>query len=1073
MSVSSSRRAVSRGFAPGVAVLAVAMSAVFTSPLAAQTRRPTAAAAPATPASVAESTFTGLAFRNIGPANMSGRMADIEGVAGDPSILYAGSASGGIWKSLNAGTTWTPIFDKQSVQSIGDLAVDPTNHEVVYVGTGEGNVRNSVSFGDGVYKTTDGGRTWTHLGLRDTRHIPRVVINPKDPRKVYVAAIGHAFGPNEERGVFMTEDGGETWKKSLYTDNRHGASDLDIDPQNPNILYAGLWYFDRKQWTHRSGDENGGVYRSTDGGRSWQKMTKGLPKLMGRIGIKVAPSSPNVVYVVAETREGYVFRSDDHGETWHKVSDNAHTLGRGFYYADLRVDPQNADRLYTLGMSYMVSIDGGSNFKAVTGNFHGDHQTMWIDPLNPKRLYMGDDGGLNVSYDQGKTWEWFQNLPVGQFYQLSYDMREPFYHVAGGLQDNGVWTGPSRTRGAAVMATDWRFIQNGDGYYAVSHPDDPDHFLSDYQAGGIQATNLKTYEQREASPQVKRMDGYSADSNAVRFNWNAPIVQSPHDKRVVYFAGNIVYRSTDWGKSWTALSGDLSKNDKSRLGDAGGPILKENTVAEYYGNVYSLAESPVQKGVIWAGTDDGNVQVTQDDGKSWVNVAPNVAGIGADAVVSGIEPSRTAAGTAYVAFERHMMDDFRPYVYKTTDFGRTWSNISGNLPAAAYVQVIREDPKNPNLLYAGTEFGLYVSWTGGTSWTRLRLKNLPSVAIHEVLVHPRDNDLVLATHGRAIWVLDDATPVQQMSAQVAAKASHLFPMRAAVRYNQGDQQWNYGNKQFRGQNAPYGAVITYWLGTKPAADSLVKVEILKDGSVIRTLKRPTADAGFNRINWDLRMDAPKVLSDMPADSADPGDWRSRPMGPQVLPGQYAVRLTVSGAASEQPLTVRIDPSSGLGEAELRQQFEQATRLNAVIASLIDTERNLVAFKGQIEERRASGKEMRGDAAREMAGAAGEEIVKLDSVRLQLTRPRSDVIPFYSEGPRPLERAMSLMGSIDNGLTPVIAAQREYMGDVRRDAQTVIDMVEKQVSASVSRMNPLLKSLGLPELAPPPKKATAM
>ncbi|MCC7322945.1 MAG: hypothetical protein IT358_03920, partial [Gemmatimonadaceae bacterium] len=586
-------------------------------------------------------------------------------------------------------------------------------------------------------------------------------------------------------------------------------------------------------------------------------------------------------------------------------------------------------------------------------------------------------------------------------------------------------------------------------------------------------TNLKTYEQREASPQVKRMDGYSADSNAVRFNWNAPIVQSPHDKRVVYFAGNIVYRSTDWGKSWTALSGDLSKNDKSRLGDAGGPILKENTVAEYYGNVYSLAESPVQKGVIWAGTDDGNVQVTQDDGKSWVNVAPNVAGIGADAVVSGIEPSRTAAGTAYVAFERHMMDDFRPYVYKTTDFGRTWSNISGNLPAAAYVQVIREDPKNPNLLYAGTEFGLYVSWTGGTSWTRLRLKNLPSVAIHEVLVHPRDNDLVLATHGRAIWVLDDATPVQQMSAQVAAKASHLFPMRAAVRYNQGDQQWNYGNKQFRGQNAPYGAVITYWLGTKPAADSLVKVEILKDGSVIRTLKRPTADAGFNRINWDLRMDAPKVLSDMPADSADPGDWRSRPMGPQVLPGQYAVRLTVSGAASEQPLTVRIDPSSGLGEAELRQQFEQATRLNAVIASLIDTERNLVALKGQIEERRASGKEMRGDAAREMAGAAGEEIVKLDSVRLQLTRPRSDVIPFYSEGPRPLERAMSLMGSIDNGLTPVIAAQREYMGDVRRDAQTVIDMVEKQVSASVSRMNPLLKSLGLPELAPPPKKATAM
>ncbi|MCC6929795.1 MAG: hypothetical protein IT359_12515 [Gemmatimonadaceae bacterium] len=1057
--------------APLSFVVLVAPALVHAQSAAPAPRR--AAGAASASESVAESTFTALSWRNIGPANMSGRMSDVEGVAGNPAILYAGSASGGVWKSTNAGTTWLPIFDKQSVQSIGDLAVDPTNPEVVYVGTGEANVRNSVSFGNGMYKTTDGGRTWRSLGLGDTRHISRVVIDPKNPRRVFAAAIGHAFGPNEERGVFMTEDGGDTWKKALYTDSRHGASDLDIDPQNPNILYAGMWYFDRKQWTHRSGDTLGGIYRSTDGGHSWQKMTKGLPKLMGRIGIKVAPSSPNVVYAVAETREGYVFRSDDHGESWRKVSDNAHTLGRGFYYADLRVDPQNPDRVYTLGMSYMVSIDGGSTFKAVTGNFHGDHQTMWIDPLDPKRLYMGDDGGLSVSHDQGKTWEWFQNLPVGQFYQLSYDMREPFYHVAGGLQDNGVWTGPSRTRGASVMSPDWRFIQNGDGYYAVSHPENPDLFLSDYQAGGIQATNLQTYEQREASPQVKRMDGYSADSNAVRFNWNAPIVQSPHDKRVVYFAGSVIYRSSDWGKTWTTISGDLSKNDKSRQGDAGGPILKENTVAEYYGNVYSFAESPVQKGVLWAGTDDGNVQVSQDDGKTWVNVAPNVAGVGADAVVSGVEPSRAAAGTAYVTFERHMMDDYRPYVYKTTDFGKTWTNITGNLPSSAYLQVIREDPRNPNLLYAGTELGLYVSWSGGTAWTRLHLKNLPSVAVHEVLVHPRENDLILATHGRAVWVLDDATPIQQMTAQVAAKAAHLFPMRAATRYNQGDHQWNWGNKQYRGQNAPYGAIVTYWLGRKPAADSLVKVEILKDGSVIRTLKKPSADAGFNRVTWDLRMDPPKVLSDMPADSADPGDWRARPTGPQVLPGQYAVRLTVAGASQEQALTVRIDPSSGIGEQELRQQFEQATRLNTVIASLIDTERNLVAFKGQIDERRATGKEMRGEASRDMATAAGEEIVKLDSVRLQLTRPRSEVIPFYSEGPRPLERAMSLMGSIDNGLTPVIAAQREYMGDVRRDAQTVIDMVERQVNASVQRMNPLLKALGLPELIAPPKKATAM
>jgi photosystem II stability/assembly factor-like uncharacterized protein len=1017
--------------------------------------------------------FAGLSYRGVGPANMSGRMSDVEGVPGDPAIVYVGSASGGVWKTTNGGTTWAPIFDRQPVQSIGDLAVDPTNPEVVYVGTGESNVRNSVSFGDGLYKSTDGGKTWRHLGLRDTRHISRIVVNPLDPRKVYVAAIGHIFGPNEERGVFMTEDGGETWKKVLYIDDVHGASDLDIDPRNPNILHAGMWYFDRKQWTHRSGSERGGVYRSTDGGRTWSKATQGLPALMGRIGIKVAPSSPNIVYIVAETREGYVFKSTDHGETWTKTSDNAHTLGRGFYYADLRVDPQNENRVYTLGMAFSLSVDGGYTFAPMSGNFHGDHQTMWIDPRNPKRMFMGDDGGMNVSHDQGRTWVWFPNLPVGQFYQLSHDMREPFYHVAGGLQDNGVWTGPSRVRGSSILASDWRFIQNGDGYYAVSHPDNPDLFLSDYQAGGIQATNLQTWEQREASPQVKRMDGYPADSNRVRFNWNAPIVKSPHDGKVVYFAGNIVYRSADWGRTWTAISPDLSKDDKSRQGDAGGPVLKENTVAEYYGTVYSLAESPVQRGVIWAGTDDGNLQVTRDDGKTWTNVAPNVPGVGRDAVVSGVEPSRVAAGTAYAAFERRMVDDFRPYVFKTTDFGRTWTNITGNLPDRDYVQVIREDPRNPSLLYVGTELGLHASWSGGIEWTRLHLGNLPAVAVHEVLVHPRDNDLVLATHGRAIWMFDDATPIQQMSAALAARGAHLFPMRVTTRFNQGDQTWNWGNQQFRGANAPYGAIITYWLKAKPAADSLVKVEILQDGRVIRALRRPAAAAGFNRATWDLRMDAPRVLSDMPGDSAEPGDWRGRPMGPQVLPGQYVVRLTVAGESQEQPLTVRIDPSAQVTELQLRDQFEQAQRLNAAIASIIDTERNLVAFKGQVDERRTSGTEMRGDAAREMSRAAGEEIVKLDSVRLQLTRPRSDKVPFYSEGPRPLERAMSLMGAVDNGLTPVIEGQREYLGDVRRDAQTVIEMAERQVDATARRMNPLLQALGLPALVTPPKKSTAM
>jgi photosystem II stability/assembly factor-like uncharacterized protein len=1032
---------------------------------AAQPRR---AAAPVAP--IADSTFTGLAYRNIGPANMSGRIADVEGVPGDPSIIYVGSASGGVFKSVNAGTTWTPIFDKQTTLSIGDVVLEPGNPDVVYVGTGEGNPRNSVSFGNGVYKSTDGGTSWKWLGLADSRHITRMVINPRDPKKIYAAALGSEYGPNTERGVFMSEDGGETWKRTLYVSDRHGASDIDIDPQNPNVLYAGMWYFDRKQWTHTSGDEKGGLYKSVDGGKSWTKLTKGIPALVGRIGVKVAPSNPRVVYAVMETKDGFVFRSDDAGESWQKVSSNANTIGRGFYYADLRVDPKNEHHVYTLGMSYMHSIDGGRTFTNVPGNFHGDHQALWIDPLNPKRLLMGDDGGLEVSYDGAGAWEWFGNLPVGQFYQLSYDMREPFYHVAGGLQDNGVWTGPTRTRKSAIFLWDWRFIQYGDGYYAIAHPDDPDWFLSDYQAGGIQATHLGRYEVREASPQPKRMDGYPADSNKVRFNWNAPIVASPHDPRVVYFGGSVLFRSNDWGRTWTPLGGDLSKNDKSRQGNAGGPILKENTVAEYYGTIYSFAESPVKKGVLWVGTDDGNVQVSQDDGKTWTNVAANVPGVGADAVVSGLEASRAAAGTAYVTFERHMSDDFKPYVFRTTDFGKTWTNITGNLPANAYAQVIREDPKNPNLLYYGSEYGLYASWSGGTQWTKLSLGNLPGVAVHEVLVHPRENDLIVATHGRALWVFDDATPIQQMSAEVAAKPVHLFPMRTATRYNMGDQSLNFGHKQYRGQNAQYGALITYWMAK---ADTGVKVEILKDGAVIRRLRKVPGTAGFNRIAWDLRMAPSLALSDTPADSADADGARGRVPGAQVLPGTYTVRITAGGQTMEQPVSVRLDPTAKFAEAEVKAQFEQATRLVATVNTLIETERGLAAFAVQAQERANTATALRADAARELVTATREELRKLDSIRLQLTRPNTDVAPYYSEGPRPLQRASALLQNVDAGLTPVIPGQVEYTGEVRRDADVVITMVDTQIGATAKRLNPLLEKLDLPKLVPPVKKPIAM
>jgi photosystem II stability/assembly factor-like uncharacterized protein len=1040
------------------------LGALLSVPVAAQ-RRPTAAPA-ARPAGL-DSLLGTLAWRNIGPANMSGRIADVEGVPGDPRTIVVGAASGGVWKTTNGGTTWTPIFDKQPVQSIGDLALEPGNPDVMYVGTGEANVRNSVSFGLGVWKTTDGGRSWRHLGLPDTRHISRIAVDPREPRKVYVAALGHVHGPSAERGVFRSEDGGATWVRALHIDDRHGASDLDLDPRNPNVLYAGLWYFDRKQWTHRSGDTLGGIWKSVDGGRSWRKLTTGLPKLMGRIGIKVAPSNPDIVYAVAETQEGYLFRSDDQGESWRKVSDNAHVLGRGFYYADLRVDPQNPDRVYTLGMQFSVTVDGGRTIRPVAQGFHGDHQAMWIDPLDPRRLLMGDDGGLNRSLDQGATWEWFGNLPVGQFYQLSFDRREPFYFLAGGLQDNGVWVGPSRSRESSGLTDDWQMMQFGDGYYAISHPDDPELFLSDYQGGGIAATNLRTREQREASPQPKRMDGFPSDSNRYRFNWNAPIVASPHDGKVVYFGGNVLFRSTDWGKSWQAISPDLSRNLKDRLGDAGGPVLKENTTAEYYGNIYSVAESPVQAGVIWAGTDDGVLQLTRDGGTTWTNVTAAL-GIAADGVISGVEASRTAAGTAYVTVERHMMDDYQPYVLKTTDFGRTFTRIDAGLPAHAYPHVIREDPRNPRLVYLGTETGLFASWTGGGDWVPLGLRNLPAVAVHEVLVHPRENDLIVATHGRGIWILDDAAMLQGLD-PAAAPATTLAPMRTATRFTARDVKFAWGQKWFRAPNPPYGAIITYRLAEKLAHDSLLRLDVLKDGQVIRTVRRAPREAGFNRVAWDLRMDPPRAAPDVPPDSVDPGDWRPRPVGPQVLPGRYVVRLTVRGRTVEQPVEVRVDPTAGISEAELVAQHAEAVRLRDLADALFDGVGGVQAVQGQVGERQKTASALRGPDAREFTAAAASALGTLEATRLQLTRPSAATHPFYSEGPRPLERVLSAFGSIDGGQSAPISAQREYANELRADTRFVLELADKRISETLATLNPLLQKLALPPIAPPAKK----
>ncbi|MEP6636487.1 MAG: hypothetical protein ABJB97_07155, partial [Acidobacteriota bacterium] len=553
-----------------------------------------------------ERAFEKLEWRSIGPANMGGRTADVEGVPGDPNIVYVASASGGLWKTINGGISWKPIFERQGTISLGDIALAPSNPDVIWVGTGESNTRNSVSFGDGVYKSTDAGKTWQHMGLKDTERISAIAIHPQNPDIVYVGALGHAFGPNEERGVFMTTDGGKTWARTLYIDKQHGVSDLEIDPTNPNILYAGMWSFERKPWTHHSGSENGGLFKSIDGGRTWNKITNGLPKLMGRIGVRVAPSNTNVVYAIVESKDGTLYRSDDRGETFKQVSKETRIVSRGFYYTRVRVDPTNENRVYAVASTLFVSIDGGKTFRSITGKTHIDYHALWIDSRNPKRMWQGQDGGIAVSYDLGETWESVNNIPLGQFYQIHADNRSPFYYVMGGLQDNGSWTGPSHTREpAGIMNDDWRMVSFGDGFYILNSADDPELYISESQGGNILRTDFRTREQQEVNPWGRGSGDGPALGEKYRFNWNSPIILSPHDKNTVYFGGNVVFKSTDFGKTWEQISADLTTNDPEKQKDAGGPVAFENSTAEYHTTIISLAESPIQKGQIWAGTDDG------------------------------------------------------------------------------------------------------------------------------------------------------------------------------------------------------------------------------------------------------------------------------------------------------------------------------------------------------------------------------------------------------------------------------------------------------------------------------------
>lgn len=847
-----------------------------------------------------ETLIKDLKWRNVGPANMIGRISDFEALESDFTQVLIGSASGGVWKSVNAGTTWQPIFDNYGSASIGDVAFYQKDPDIIWVGTGEECPRNSIAWGDGIYKSTDGGKTFTHLGLEATHAIGRIITHPSSPDIVYVAAPGHTWGYTGDRGLFKTVDGGKTWQKlagGLPDDGKTGAIDLVMHPQNPEILYVSFWQRQRQPWRFDSGGPNGGIFKTEDAGRTWTRLTQGIPEGdLGRIGLAISRSNPQVLMAIIE--HGYqpqpslrengaqkpnpeyndmtklgtgIYRTEDGGASWMYMN---RTNVRPFYYSHIYINPLDDKLIYYLATSMRYSEDGGKTLKTISG-LHPDFHTMWLDPTNKNRFYVGQDGGASLTHDHGQTWILFDNICASQFYAVSTDNRDPYY-VYGGLQDNGSWAGPSLTRAESILTDYWFNIGGGDGFYTQNDPTDWRIAYVESQGGNIQRVNVETREgtrirpsqqntynwKDHAPPPPKKKPDAKAEQQSMfrrqrspfRHNWSSPILISPHNASTIYFGADRLFKSINRGDNWMIISPDLTTNDPDKHSKPTGGITLDQTGAETHCTITTISESPVTPGLLWVGTDDGNVQVTRDDGKTWENVRPNVPGVPEGIWVSRVEASRFAEGTCYLTFDGHRSDLFKPFVFKTTDYGKTWTSISADLPEGGPVYVIREDLKNQTLLFVGTEFAVFFTLNGGESWTRLSL-NMPTVAFHDLMIHPRENDLIAGTHGRGIWILDDITPLQQATGKVLAQDAHLFESsRPGTHWlSLGRGGYGRGHLFFAGENPQPGAAINFYLKETPSDPVIVEVADAT-GKLKTTYTLKDAHAGLNRLMWDMRFD---------------------------------------------------------------------------------------------------------------------------------------------------------------------------------------------------------------------------
>ncbi|MBX9584755.1 MAG: hypothetical protein K2X87_31005 [Gemmataceae bacterium] len=884
--------------------------------------------------------FAALKYRLVGPF-AGGRVSRACGVPGDPLTYYAATASGGVWKSADGGLTWKPVFDDQPTSSVGSIAVAPSDPNVVYVGTGEANIRGNVAPGAGIFKSTDAGKTWQHV-WKQVGQIGTMAVHPKNPEVAYAAVLGHAFGPNAERGLYRTTDGGKTWQQVLAKDADTGCSDVALDPSNPRTVFAGMWQARRKPWEMTSGGPGSDLQVSRDGGDTWKslKAAKGLPAgVWGKVCVAVAPSNGQRVYAIIEANEGGLFRSDDGGETWEKTSDDRRVRQRAWYYSTLTVHPTNPDIVYLPQVPLLKSSDGGRTFASVPGPHHGDHHDLWIDPRNPQRMINANDGGVDLTADGGKTW-YAPPLPISQCYHVSADNRTP-YRVMACLQDLGSASGPSHSLlGGGIGLGDWYGVGGGEAGYAFADPSDPNVVYAGEYGGIMTRYDHRTGQARNVTVNQVNPSGIDPAKMKYRFQWTAPILISQHDPKTVYHAANVLFRTKDAGQTWEKVSDDLSKNDKQKQQWSGGPITGDNTGVEIYGTIFALAESPKQQGLIWAGTDDGKVHLTRDDCKTWTDVTANVPELPDWGTVSCIEASPHDPGTAYLVVRNYRLDDYRPYVWKTTDFGKTWTKITDGLNPAVHLHAVREDTAKKGLLYLGTERGVMFSPDAGKTWQPLQL-NLPTVPVHDLVV--KGDDLVVGTHGRSIWILDDLTPVREMSAAVREKPAHLFPVRPAVKWSVGGGGPTRGfNEYTSGDNPAAGAAVWFHLKDEPKAE--VKVEVLDAaGKVIATAKakgkpadKPAdeakeakdegksatkpddekdedkdkgdpkdrkleAAAGLSRWVWDLTHDGAEAIAGSPADLGS-ADQRV-----PVAPGKYTIRLTVGKDVMTQPVEVRPDP----------------------------------------------------------------------------------------------------------------------------------------------------------------------